>query len=67
MSRTPKTPQRAQNGRTPQTCSVEADADEAASEEALDLEEGVVEAENIGREEEDMVVEEDSRSKRKPP
>ncbi len=67
MSRTPKTPQRAQNGRTPQTHSMEVDADEAASEEAMDLEEGVVEAENIGREEEDMVVEEDSRSKRKPP
>ncbi len=66
MSRTPKTPQRAQNGRTPQTNAMEVDADEAVSQEAMDLEEGVVEAEDIGREDEDMVVEEDNRSKRKP-
>ncbi len=38
-----------------------------ASEEAVALAGGVVEAEDIGREEEDVVVEEDSKSKRKPP
>ena len=67
MSRTPKTPQRAQNGRIPQTHSMEVDADEAASEEAMDLEEGMVEAKDIGREDEDVVVEEDNKSKRKTP
>ncbi len=41
--------------------------DEAASEEVTDLDEGVVEAEDIGREDEDVVMEEDSKSKRKPP
>ncbi len=46
---------------------MEVDADEAASEEATVLDEGVVEAEDIGREEEDVVVEEDNKSKRKPP
>ncbi len=67
MPRTPKTPQRAQNGRTPQTRTVEVDADKAASEEVADLEGGEVEAEDIGREEEDVVMEEDNKSKRKPP
>ncbi len=46
---------------------MEVDADEAASEEVADLEGGEVEAEDIGREEEDVVVEEDNKSKRRPP
>ncbi len=46
---------------------MEVDADEQASEEAKVLEEGEVEPEDIGREDEDMVVEEDNKSKRKPP
>ena len=41
--------------------------DKAASEEVVDLEGGEEEAEDIGREDEDMVVEEDNKSKRKPP
>ncbi len=46
---------------------MEVDADEAASEEVTDLEGGQVEAKDIGREEEDVVVEEDNKAKRKPP
>ncbi len=46
---TPKTPQRALNGRMPRTCTMEVDADEAASEEAVVLDEGEVEAKDIGR------------------
>ncbi len=49
------------------TRSMEVDADEVASEEVVDLEEGMVEAEDIGREDEDVVMEEDNKSKRKPP
>ncbi len=67
MSRTPKTPHRALNGRAPQTRTVEVDADEVASEEAVVMDEGVVEAEDIGREEEDVIAEKDNKSKRKPP
>ncbi len=51
----------------PQTHTMEVDADEAASTEVVDLEGGEVEAEDIGREEEDVVMEEDNKSKRKPP